>query len=129
LSIHNFPTQKELEDMAQASPSPDSTDPQKMILVLRDKLEANPDPMCLDDKPIHWVIARAKEGLIIQDSGAIGPQFQFRLSGIGELSRESLKDLCEVVLAWLADLAPMSKGWGVQFVDTDPLEVGREIVN
>ena len=103
-------------------------DPLLMVANLRAKLLENPNPMCLDDQPIHWVIARAKEGLIVQDSGPVGSPFQFSLQGIGGLDDDSLTQLCGVVLSWLTNELPMTSQWAVQFVDRSPLEVGRTVL-
>lgn len=126
MSIHEFPSQEELARLNQKPSEP--LDPMLMVANLKAKLLENPNPMCLDDKPIHWVIARAKEGLIIQDSGPVGSPFQFALQGLGALSDESLTDLTKVVLDWLANELPMTKEWDVCFVDHSPLEVGRKLV-
>ena len=128
MSIHEFPSQDDLERGNQQELEDSGLDPLQMVASLKYKLLENPNPLCLDDQPIHWVLARAKEGLIIQDSGPVGSPFQFRLQGIGALTDEALQNLCMVVLEWLAKELPMTSAWGITFVDRQPLEVGRTII-
>ena len=130
MSIHHFPTQQELEEMAASAGLPAGPpDPQDMIKVLQARLEASTNVLGVDGSPVHWVVFRAEEGLVIRDSAMMGPPFQFRLDGIKGMTEDVFSGLLNTVLDWLVTVAPATEAWPIQLADMESLDgVKREIL-
>ena len=97
----------------------ESADPIKMIESMNAKLALQKDPLCVDDKPIHWMLHVNTDSVTVQDSGMIGPPFNFRALGVEEVPSEAIPELCRVVVEWLGHQIPESKGWACVEVEKD----------
>jgi len=98
------------------------------IAAFRERLQANPSPMCPDDKPIHWLVGKHPEGFIIRDSAGYFSGVQFNVTGAAEIPPENLPEVMNVLFNWMGEQVPEAKGWTFELRDAIPLRT-FEVVN
>lgn len=103
-------------------------DPMQHLAVFRERLKAHPNPLCPDDKPIHWLVGKHPEGFIIRDSAGYFSGIQFNVTGATEIPAENLPEVMNVLFDWMGKMVPEGKDWSFEVRDALPLKT-FEVVN
>ena len=112
--------------------------PVNALLLFRERLDLfKGEIIGPDQKPIHWLVKQAHNGLLLTDSalwlqglgfGGINMEVKHKMED-RSITNQEMGEMLIKLLDWLAMNLPRSRDWGVEFRDGCPvLECGREVI-